>query len=307
MVQYRKSLSITANPEDYWKLHPLSEMTKAALLRTLRRYGYLAGQKTPKARLEYLVSRIRDRKLVVYETCDAEELRAFCRRRGIHIPKSANRKQRRLISLLEGADEDIAFNGFFEQLPAEIRARVYKEHFDWLHVGFQCAFTTKKGVPGPPPLITASRQLYEETYGNFYATMKIPVEIYGRIVPPDHSSPVTGYRLFHESRGVFSATPLKILASLRHIEICVILNVNNLQTFLDDIKVTACLKEDGWTITLQTSESSDSKAKHKDAFLEVARLEEIVRTFFVDKNRAVLRREDGEVLCKRLSQRYTSD
>lgn len=284
----------------------MSAMRKATLLGILRDYGYSVGQKTAKARLEYLVSKILDRKLVVYETCDAEELRAFCRRRGIAIPKSANRKKRRLISLLETADEAVSFKGFFEQLPAEMRDRVYKEHFDCLHFGFQCATSRKKGVPGPPPLVTASRQLYEETYGNFYATMKVPVEIYGRVVPPDHFSPVTSYRLLYESPGLFSATPLKILESLHHIELRVFLSVND-KTLLDDINITACLKEGGWAITLRMSEIPESEAKDKDTLLELARLEEVVSAFFADKKLSRLRREDGKVLCNRLSKDYTSD
>ena len=306
MVQYRKALSYSEFPEDYWKLQPTSAMRKATRLEILRNYGYRAGQKTPKARLAYLVSRILDRKLVVYETCDAEELRAFCRRRGIAIPQSANRKKRRLISLLETVDEDIVFKGFFEQLPAEIRARVYKEHFDCLQPEFQRAITRKKGVPGPPPLVTASRQLYEETYGNFYATMKVPVEIYGRVVPPDHFSPVTIYRLLCESPGVISATPLKILESLHHIELWVFLSVNN-KTLLDDITITACLKEGGWAITLRMSEISGSEAKEKDTLLGLARLEEVVSALFADKKLSRLRREDGKVLCNRLSKDSTSD
>lgn len=112
----------------YWKLGFYTEKTPRELKEHLAANGYQCPENADADRLMKAVGRC-ERGLLSYEKYSADELRGFCLARKISLP-SKRMTVPRLALMLEDADDDVeaAFPRFME-LPAELRNRIYEQHF----------------------------------------------------------------------------------------------------------------------------------------------------------------------------------
>ncbi|GAB7336244.1 hypothetical protein MBLNU13_g09004t3 [Cladosporium sp. NU13] len=140
-IEYRNSLawSTHAWPDSYWKLGLNSYRN-----RTIREPGVVDA-----------IGRYH-RGLMSYEGRTVDELRAFCKARG--LPTKATTASG-LARALEKADDLATCSRFFD-LPAGIRNVVYELHFD--------DFDAFKEKFVQPPLTLASKQLRSEALPLFY-------------------------------------------------------------------------------------------------------------------------------------------
>ncbi|OQO02835.1 hypothetical protein B0A48_11118 [Cryoendolithus antarcticus] len=138
----------------------------------LDRYGYAYKRSLRKAQLFELTTRCQ-RDLPSYMKYDLEELVQFARARGLISGSRivAAKHRAKLEAALERADDNATFRRFFD-LPAELRTIVY---------GHYCAGLTLPILPrtpaGPvlPPLLRASRQVYQESRPVYYECTRFPI------------------------------------------------------------------------------------------------------------------------------------
>lgn len=110
----------------YWKLGFYINKTVPDLKKYLATRGYRYPKGATKAVLMDAVGRCQ-RGLLSYETCNANELRAFCKVRNISSPPKPKTVSQ-LARILEQADDDATFPRFLE-LPAELRNKINEFHF----------------------------------------------------------------------------------------------------------------------------------------------------------------------------------
>ncbi len=118
--------------------------------------GFLCPNSARSDRVQALADRFLQA-LMSYDGCSNGELTAFCKSRGI-VTKTTQAKEAELVQALEDADIDLRFEKFSD-LPAELRVRIYKLHFDSL---------AGTGVGEQPPITRVSRLLRKEALPVFY-------------------------------------------------------------------------------------------------------------------------------------------
>ena len=149
-------------PNCYWRPKDYDRPTAKQLKDMLEARRYYTGSVMEKKKLRECLKRS-DRGLLSYLKYTNDELRELIRIRGIDTDSISGDKGHRgeLIDALEKEDDNRSF-GSFTQLPAELRARIYKYYFEDLEDSLH--------APKQPPLTRVSRLLREETLPLFYST-----------------------------------------------------------------------------------------------------------------------------------------
>lgn len=133
MVQTHTSSRLRTSPQNFWKLHFSPTTTLAQFRRNLLKTSLHISSPCPRRlrlKLPFIDSRAQ-RGMLLYEICTLTELFTFCHDRGIstsHINRRVIKSD--LIQLLEAADESPVFQ-FFEELPPELRLRIYGFSFEF--------------------------------------------------------------------------------------------------------------------------------------------------------------------------------
>lgn len=139
----------------YWKLGFYDSSTIQEAKEFLQSNGYYTPKTTNKNAIRELVGRYQ-RGLLSYRKCNLEELRAFCKGRGLNTKAKTVSG---LAKALEEADDVATFPRFFA-LPAELRNAIYEFHVR--------SFGGVPAVHQQPPLVVASKQLRDEALPLFY-------------------------------------------------------------------------------------------------------------------------------------------
>lgn len=178
MVTYR-AVTNAIHGGNYWHIVDArwSGDRKAELQGELdhRNVPYKASAARP--RLVELNERLERGLYCGYDGCTNRELAAFLKQRGGRTtPRTPKREV--LISTLEKMDEDATFHKF-EDLPAEIRLRIYAAHFDWIASNkkddedltddvqdYECTLD----FPNPPPITQVNKLLRQEALPLFFQT-----------------------------------------------------------------------------------------------------------------------------------------
>lgn len=107
---------------------------------------------------------------VEYEKCTTSELRKLVHTRKLRQVNLDLYERESLISLLEKADEPHSFPRF-EDLPAELRVRIYEHHIDDLSREYGL------DIPPQPPITGVNRLARKEALPIFYVryTFGMPV------------------------------------------------------------------------------------------------------------------------------------
>jgi hypothetical protein len=113
--------------DEYWKLPGYWLSWYKHLKEDLRAVSYKIPSGASKETLMHLSSR-RDRGLLSYNNCSPSELRAFCIRRRLSLPRGSQPKKEEFVKILEDADEAATFRRFLD-LPPELRTSVYRFYF----------------------------------------------------------------------------------------------------------------------------------------------------------------------------------
>lgn len=123
----------------------------------LTKHGILYMEKTSDERLQFLLQRV-ERGQLTYDKRPVRELRGFIDARGLKKSSSSTKKDI-LIAQLERADKDATFR--FEDLPAELRVRVYELHLKSLD-------TNTGHFLAPAPITQVSKLVRQESMPIFY-------------------------------------------------------------------------------------------------------------------------------------------
>ncbi|KAK4610813.1 uncharacterized protein CLAFUR5_14057 [Fulvia fulva] len=185
VVQYQQHAWQEINrPGKYWKLPAFNKRTKPELQHYLTSQNHHFDKSHGKNRLVELCS-LCYRGLPSYHSCTIPELEGYVRARRLPVQTGRGRKldvkKAYLVSALEDADDDLSFERF-EDLPAELRLRIYGLHFAsfkerivWTGKFQQptCHELESKpmSIPSLPPLTEVSRLMRQETLPVFYQTM----------------------------------------------------------------------------------------------------------------------------------------
>lgn len=151
MVQYNTSTEWSNT--SYWKLEPPCD-----------KQGWKIDPLIMRSPRVYAMQSRKQRNMLLYDRCTADELRTFCISRGL---LSSDVTARRNVTMIRAAcidrlerydDEECTFSKLFD-LPPELRLRI----FEW----YKCSLKTPPSLnapsPIPPPFTAVSRKVREET------------------------------------------------------------------------------------------------------------------------------------------------
>jgi hypothetical protein len=150
----------------YWRLPDFNERTAATLFEDLNQQQYHVAKSSSKAKL-VKASENNACSLLSYGRCELDDLRLFARRRCL-IPWDGKGPSRTtLIRLLTEADDSPRFEQF-NDLPAELRVRIYEYYID--------SFRTQPTTLSSPPLAQTSKLLRQEVLPVFHSRCVFQLE-----------------------------------------------------------------------------------------------------------------------------------
>lgn len=147
----------------YWRLNTYDDVSKSTLLSGLQAKGLAFKSSISKEELVEVQQRL-DRGLLHYNDVriTEQQLSTFIRARKLRMPTSGTRKA--MVAVLLGADEVIGLDKL-DQLPAQLRDRIYKFHIGSLPIHKHLGFPTQ------PPITSISTLLRKEALPLFYSSM----------------------------------------------------------------------------------------------------------------------------------------